>query len=109
MKKILFSTLGGPKAQLRNLPINEKGELLINIAHSEFNNVWESGKLSKKQKTMRLRPIIINIALHEAVREMSINWWTDENIDYDVDEIKKAKDIFDEMWGAYCLESGANV
>ena len=48
--------------------------------------------------------IIINIALQEAIRETSLKWYADDSKEYDVDEIKKAKDIFDEMWGAYWLE-----
>ena len=104
LKKLLFSELGGPKAFLRNLPINDKGELLINTAHSEVNNVWKSVKLSNNQKAKKLEPIIVNISLHEAIRETSLKWWIDENIEYDIGEIKRAKDIFDEMWGAYCLE-----
>ncbi len=101
LRKILFKALGGPKANLRNVPINDKGELLINRAYPEIDVVWSSGVLSNRQKAKELGPIIINISLHEAVREVSLKWWQDEKISYDIGEIKKAKDLFDEMWASY--------
>jgi len=101
LKKLLFGPLGGPKANLRNLPINRKGELVINTAYPEIDTIWGSSKLSKRQRAKKLEPIIINIALHEATREVSINWWKDESVDYDVDEIRRIKDLFDEMWADY--------
>lgn len=101
LRKLLFGPLGGPKTNLRNLPINSRGELVINTAYPEIDTIWRSSKLSKRQKAKKLGPIIINIALHEATREVSINWWKDESVDYDIDEIRRAKDLFDEMWAAY--------
>jgi hypothetical protein len=103
LKKMLFGKLGGPKANLRNLPINSRGELLINLAYPEINVIWRSRKLGKKQKAADLTRIFVNVALHEAIREVSINWWKTPSIKYDIDEIKKAKDLFDEMWAAYIV------
>lgn len=101
LKHIHFDSLGGPAANLRNVPINEKGVLLINLAYPEFHMIWSSSTLNKRQKIEELKRIVINIALHEAVREVSINWWKNPSIEYDISEIKKAKDIFDEMWADY--------
>lgn len=103
LKKLLFGRLGGPKANLRNLPINSKGELVVNTAYPELDVIWRSRKLGKRQKARKLEPIITNIALHEAMREVSITWWKDDSIDYDIDEIRRAKDLFDEMWAAYLM------
>lgn len=101
LRKLLFKPLGGPKANLRNVPINDKGELLINRAYPEIDIIWSSGVLSNRQKAKELAPIVINISLHEAVREVCLKWWQDDKISYDIAEIKKSKDLFDEMWASY--------
>lgn len=103
LKKIIFYPLGGPKKNLRNLPINDKGELLINRVYPEIDLIWSSSAFSKRQKAKELTPIIINIALHEAVREVNLDWWQDEKISYDIEHIKRTKDIFDEMWASYLI------
>jgi len=56
--------------------------------------------MSKKEKMKKLVPVFINIALHEAMREVLIKWWSSAD-NFDIDEIKKSKDIFDEMWANY--------
>ncbi len=101
LRKLILQSLGGPKANLRNLPINDKGELLVNTAYPEIEMLWKSSSLTRKQKARETYPIVINIALHEAVREISLSWWQDDEISYDIAEIKKSKDLFDEMWAAY--------
>lgn len=109
LKKIMFESLGGPKANLRNLAINKNGELLINQAYPEISRIWNSAQLNKKEKARRLVPIIINICLHEAVREVNVKWWQDESIQYDLPQIKKAKDLFDEMWADYLIGQEYNA
>ncbi len=101
LKKLLMDRLGGTKINLRNLPINDKGVLFINTAYPEIEILWKSNSLTKRQKISQLGPIIINICLHEATRAVSIKWWTDENTDFNISEIKRSKDLFDEMWAAY--------
>jgi len=101
LKSIILNPLGGPHENLRNLPINKKGELLINLAYPELEQIWKSPSLTKKQKANGMSQVIINISLHEAVRELSLNWWQDDKRAFDIDEIKRPKDIFDEMWASY--------
>ena len=101
LKKIILARLGGPKISHRSLPLNEKGELLINIGYPEIIRIWRSQQMTKKDKVNQLTPIFINIALHEAVREVMLNWWQDSSISFDMEEIKRGKDIFDEMWADY--------
>jgi len=103
LKNIKFHPLGGPKKNLRNVPINDKGEMLINITYPEITAIWNSSVLTKRQKAKELTPIIINIALHEAVREVSLIWWQDEKVPYDIGHIKRTKDLFDEMWASYLI------
>lgn len=101
LKKIILARLGGPKINHRSLPLNEKGELLINIGYPEIIRIWRSQQLARKDKVNQLTPIFINIALHEAVREVMLNWWQDSSVSFDIEEIKKGKDIFDEMRADY--------
>ena len=101
LKRIILADISGPKKDFRNLPINKRCELLINTSYPEISNVWNSQKINKKEKAKTIQPIIINIALHEAVREVMLNWWQDSSIDFDIAEIKKGKDIFDEMWADF--------
>jgi len=108
LKSIILNPLGGPHENLRNLPINKKGELLINLAYPELEQVWKSPSLNKRQKANAMSRVIINIALHEAVRELSLNWWQDKDKEFDIEEIKRSKDIFDEMWASYLRGHVAN-
>lgn len=101
LRKIILTRLGGPKINHRSLPLNEKGELLINIGYPEIISIWRSQQITKKDKVNQLTPIFINIALHEAMREVMLDWWQDSSINFDIEEIKKGKDIFDEMWADY--------
>lgn len=101
LRKLILDRIGGPKKDWRNLPINSKGELLINTAHPEIETVWNSDKLTKKEKVTRIKDSITNICLHEATKEVSLKWWQDPGITYDVEEIKRVKIIFDEMWADY--------
>ena len=102
LKKLLLDRLGGTKTNLRNLPINDKGVLFINTAYPEIETLWKSS-LTKRQISWQTEPIIINICLHEATRAATIKWWTDENTDFDISDIKRSKDLFDEMWAAYLI------
>lgn len=101
LKKIILARLGGPKTNYRSLQLNEKGELLINTGYPEIIRIWRSQQMTKKDKVNQLTPIFINIALHEAMREAMLNWWQDSSISFDMEEIKRGKDIFDEMWADY--------
>lgn len=101
LKKLIFSPLGGPHENLRNLPINKNGALVINIAYPELGQIWKSQNLTKRQIAKAMSRVVINISLHEALRELSLNWWQDDKIEFDIDEIKRSKDIFDEMWASY--------
>lgn len=101
LKKIILTKLGGTRMNHRSLPLNKKGELLINNGYPEIIRIWRSQQMSKKDKANQLTPILINIALHEAMREAMLNWWQDSSISFDMEEIKRGKDIFDEMWADY--------
>lgn len=101
LSKIILGKLGGPKVNHRNLPLNIKGELLINIGYPEIIRIWRSQTITKKDKVNHLTPIFINVALSEAVREVMLHWWEDDTIQFDIGEIKRSKDIFDEMWADY--------
>lgn len=101
LRKLTLASVGGPKKGWRNLPINSKGELLINTIHPEIETVWNSDRLAKKEKLTRIKDSITNICLHEATKEVSLKWWQDPEVTYDVEEIKRVKIIFDEMWADY--------
>ena len=100
LKAIILARLGGPKINHRSLPLNDKGQLLINIGYPEIISIWRSQQMGRKDKVNSLTPIFINIALHEAVREVMLNWWEGSS-NFDIEEIKRGKDIFDEMWADY--------
>jgi|GEM_PF-2344889 len=104
LKRIILAPLGGPSRMLRNVPINPDGELLVNQDHVEMRKVIESTNLTKKQKAKRLVDTIINVALHEATREIALNWWQDEKVEYDMQHIKRPKDLFDQMWADYLTD-----
>lgn len=104
LKKLLLTRIGGPKANHRNLPINNKGELVVNTGYPEIANIYFSQSLPKKEKGKLVGPIIINCALHEAAKEALINWWESEN-NFDIEQLKRSKEIFDEMWADYTRET----
>jgi len=102
LKIIKLSAISaGPYSNHRNVPISQEGELIINIAYIEIGQIWNSRNYSKVEKVRRIKPLIINIALHEATKEVMIIWWGDESIDFDIEEIERGKDILDEMWADY--------
>lgn len=101
LRRIILASLGGPNINHRNVPINDKGELLVNTAYPEISSIRKSQQLSIKEKATLLKPIVVNTALHEAVKETMLRWWADDEIDFDIPQIKKGKEIFDEMWADY--------
>ncbi len=101
LRKLILGRLGGPKKDWRNAPINPKGELLVNLAHPEIERIWSSDRLTIREKAKQTKDPIVNICLHEAIKEVNLKWWQNPEITYDISQIKQVKTIFDEMWADY--------